>query len=346
MRLKNDTTTERERNVIERQVNHLIRLVDDLLDVSRITSGKVQLKKQWIELSNIVNRAIEMASPLLEQRKHSLILKIAPAGLEICVDAERMAQAVSNLLTNAAKYTELGGEISISARQRKDCIELTVRDTGIGIDPQLLPQIFDLFTQGSQPLDRSQGGLGLGLTIVRSLVQMHGGTVEARSDGPDKGSEFTIRLPVPTAVPDHTTNAPARFVPQTPPIPNQRYILIVDDNEDAADTLKTSLEAAGHVVHVAHDGPSALKLAGEIIPDVAVLDIGLPVMDGYELARQLRAQRGLTQLPLIAISGYGQDSDQLRSKAAGFQAHLVKPVDPDQIELMLRGTRNFEKRRN
>jgi PAS domain S-box-containing protein len=341
MRLKNDSATERERIVIERQVNHLIRLVDDLLDVSRITSGKVQLKKQWIELSNIVNRAIEMASPLLEQRKHNLILKIAPAGFEIYVDAERMAQAVSNLLTNAAKYTEPGGEISVIVRQRKDGIELKVRDTGIGIDPQLLPQIFDLFTQGSQPLDRSQGGLGLGLTIVRSLVQMHGGNVEARSEGPGKGSEFVIRLPVPVVPHNHAAGTQSRFIPQTPPTPNRRYILVVDDNEDAADTLKTSLEAAGHVVHVAHDGPSALKLAGEIIPDVAVLDIGLPVMDGYELARQLRAQRGLAQLPLIAISGYGQESDQIRSRAAGFQAHLVKPVDPGQIELMLRGTGNL-----
>jgi PAS domain S-box-containing protein len=340
MRLKNDTVTERERSVIERQVNHLIRLVDDLLDVSRITSGKVQLKKQWIELSNIVNRAIEMASPLLEQRKHSLVLKIAPAGFELHVDAERMAQAVSNLLTNAAKYTETGGEISIIARQAKDWIELCIRDNGMGIDPQLLPQIFDLFTQGTQPLDRSQGGLGLGLTIVRSLVQMHGGNVEARSEGAGKGSEFIIRLPLPTASHHRVSSQPPRFVPQPAPIPNRRYILIVDDNEDAADTLKTSLEAAGHVVHVAHDGPSALKLAEEIIPDVAVLDIGLPVMDGYELARQLRAQRGLTRLPLIAISGYGQDSDQVRSKAAGFQAHLVKPVDPDQIELMLRNARN------
>ncbi len=340
MRLKNDTLTERERNVIERQVNHLIRLVDDLLDVSRITSGKVQLKKQWIELSNIVNRAIEITSPLLEQRKHSLVLKIAPAGFDLYVDAERMAQAVSNLLTNAAKYTEPGGEISITVRQRRDWIELSVRDTGMGIDPQLLPQIFDLFTQGSQPLDRSQGGLGLGLTIVRSLVQMHGGNVEARSEGAGKGSEFIIRLPPPTVSHNQASSQPVRFTPQSPSIPNPRYILIVDDNEDAADTLKISLEAAGHVVHVAHDGPSELKLAEEVIPDVAVLDIGLPVMDGYELARQLRAQRGLTQLPLIAISGYGQDSDQIRSKAAGFQAHLVKPVDPDQIELMLRNTRN------
>jgi signal transduction histidine kinase/ActR/RegA family two-component response regulator len=340
MRLKNDQTTERERNVIERQVNHLIRLVDDLLDVSRITSGKVQLKKQWIELSTIVNRAIETVSPLLEQRKHSLIVKIPTSGCEINVDAERMAQVVSNLLTNAAKYTEIGGEIRISVQQGKEWIELVVSDSGMGINPQLLPQVFDLFTQGSQPLDRSQGGLGLGLTIVRSLVMMHGGTVEAQSAGPGKGSKFTIRLPFDATARPQKPPAAHRRVPQPPDVRDKRYILIVDDNEDAADTLKISLEAAGHVVHVAHDGPSALKLAGEIAPDVAVLDIGLPVMDGYELARQLRTQRGLTQLPLIAISGYGQDSDQHRSKAAGFDAHLVKPVDPEQIETLLRNTKN------
>jgi PAS domain S-box-containing protein len=339
MRLKNDKTTERERNVIERQVNHLIRLVDDLLDVSRITSGKVQLKKQWIELSNIVNRAIETVSPLLEQRKHSLQLEVPSTGCEIYVDAERMAQVVSNLLTNAAKYTETDGKISIRAQQNKEWIELAVSDTGMGINSQLLPQVFDLFTQGSQPLDRSQGGLGLGLTIVRSLVTMHGGTVEAHSAGQGKGSKFTIRLPFDANARPRKAKTPARRAAQTPAGHDKRYILIVDDNEDAADTLKISLEAAGHVVHVAHDGPSALKLAGEIAPDVAVLDIGLPVMDGYELARQLRTQQGLTQLPLIAISGYGQDSDQHRSRAAGFDAHLVKPVDPEQIESLLRNTK-------
>jgi CheY-like chemotaxis protein/anti-sigma regulatory factor (Ser/Thr protein kinase) len=247
---------------------------------------------------------------------------------------------VSNLLTNAAKYTETGGEITVSASQKKEWLELVVSDTGMGINQQLLPQIFDLFTQGSQPLDRSQGGLGLGLTIVRSLVTMHGGTVEAQSPGSGKGSKFTIRLPFDAAARPQKAKTSTRRVTQPPAGRDKRYILIVDDNEDAADTLKISLEAAGHVVQVAHDGPSALKLAGETAPDVAVLDIGLPVMDGYELARQLRAQQGLARLPLIAISGYGQDSDQNRSKAAGFDAHLVKPVDPEQIESLLRGTKS------
>ena len=325
---------ERERDVIERQVNHLVRLVDDMLDISRITSGKVELKKERVELAEIVAKAIELASPLIEQRRHHLSVNVPALGLVVRVDPARLAQVISNLLTNSAKYSDRGCQISLLGERVDDQVVLHVRDTGIGIAPAVLPTIFDLFTQERQSLDRSRGGLGLGLAIVRSLVRAHGGEVEARSEGAGHGSEFIVRLP---ALETHvragatTTMNVVRSLVATHP----RRVLVVDDNEDAAEMLGDSLEAIGHIIRVAHDGAAALRLVEEFVPEVALLDIGLPAMDGYELAKRLQDHPELKQLRLVAITGYGQDSDRTQSKAAGFAAHMVKPINVDRVHALI-----------
>jgi signal transduction histidine kinase/CheY-like chemotaxis protein len=338
MRLRPDSTAERERTVIERQVKHLTRLVDDLLDVSRIARGRVELKRARVNLAEVVARAIEMASPLIELRRLDMQVHVPHDGLDIDGDALRLAQAVSNLLSNAAKYTEPGGLITIAAERTADDVVLTVRDTGIGIAPELLPRIFDLFVQGGQNLDRSQGGLGLGLGIVRGLIGMHGGTVSAHSDGLGRGSEFVIRLPGSTA-----PGSEAGDPPPAGPVhasaadgAGDCRVLVVDDNEDAAEMMRTALTVRGYQVRVAHDGPGALRTAIGFQPHVALLDIGLPVMDGYELAGRLRQLPGLDRLYLIAVTGYGQDADRRRSRAAGFDRHLVKPLDLEVLEGALR----------
>ena len=333
MKLRGEPGSERERTVIERQVSHLTRLVDDLLDVSRIARGKVELKTDIVEMAEIVAKAIEMASPLVEQRLHTMTVDVPRRGLRVDGDATRLSQVVSNLLTNAAKYTPPGGDISIRAAHVGDQIVLTVRDSGIGISPDVLPGIFDLFVQERQALDRSQGGLGIGLTIVRSLVERHGGSVSARSDGPGKGSEFTVRLPAARTVDDIVDPAAAGPMPEpaVPPLAAAR-VLVVDDNQDGAAMLAAVLAGRGYDTRVAHDAPTALRVAAEFSPHVAFLDIGLPVMDGYELAAHLREIPGLAGLHLIALTGYGQESDRRRARDAGFHHHLVKPVDLGALE--------------
>ena len=322
MQLRGSSVGEREREVIERQVAHLVRLVDDLLDLSRITRGKLGLKKQRIHLPDAIHKAIEMASPLLEERHHEMEVHVTP-GLWVLGDPHRLAQVFSNLLCNAAKYTEPRGRITVRADRDEGAVVVSIQDNGIGIRPDLLPQVFDLFVQGQRRVERAQGGLGLGLSLVKSLVTMHGGRVAAHSDGPGAGSRFEVRLPlarplegqVPTEV-------------RTAPRPASRQVgrvLVVDDNPDAADLLAEALEACGYQVAVSHDGPGALLAAREFQPEVGVLDIGLPVMDGYELARRLREQ--MPGVRLVALTGYGQDADRRRSHEAGFAAHLVKPVD-------------------
>ncbi len=339
MRLRGADTVEKERAVIERQAQHLVRLVDDLLDVSRITKGKVELKKQRIELAAVVANAIEMASPLLEQRKHDLDVRVPKRGLAVEADPARLAQVISNLVTNAAKYTESGGQITITADRTGDQVGLKVRDNGIGIAPEMLPRVFEMFVQERQALDRSQGGLGLGLSIVSSLMALHGGTVEVRSDGRNRGSEFAIRLPAAVAQAEPVVGSDS--VERLAAILGRgerdgRRILVVDDNEDAADLLAQVLETMGNMTRIAHDGPAALRIADEFAPDVALLDIGLPVMDGYELARRLRAQPGRDGLHLVAVTGYGQDNDKRAAKEAGFDAHLVKPVNIDRLKDLIR----------
>jgi signal transduction histidine kinase/DNA-binding response OmpR family regulator len=331
MRLKGAEGTVRERTIIERQVRHLVSLVDDLLDVSRITRGKVLLHKERVEIGDVIAKAIEMASPLLEQQQHALTLEVPRHGVAVDGDAPRLAQVISNLLANAAKYTPPAGLIKVQAGLEEDQVVVSVRDTGIGIDPEVLPHIFDPFTQAPQAMDRARGGLGLGLAIVRSLVSLHGGTVEARSEGRGRGAELVVKLPVARGAPAPAAT-PARH---DEPLRMGLRVLVVDDNEDAARVLAETLEHLGCLVRYAIDPLSALDIAVELDPDVALLDIGLPVMDGFELAGHFQAHPRLRRTRLIAVTGYGQDRDRARSAAAGFEAHLVKPIDVDILRSAL-----------
>ena len=327
---------ERERTVIERQVGHLTRLVDDLLDVSRIARGKVELKKALVEVADVVVKAIELATPLLDQRTHALDVDV-PRRLWVRGDAIRLSQVVSNLLTNAAKYTPPGGRITVRATEEGGEIVIRVRDTGIGIAPNVLPLVFDLFVQERQAIDRSQGGLGLGLTIVRNLVEGHGGTVSAHSDGPGTGSEFVVRLPranVPVEL-EVPAGVEAASESVMSPCETALRILVVDDSVDGAEMLAAALSAKGYKTQVAFDAPAALRIAAEFRPAIAFLDIGLPVMDGYELAACLRGLPELNGIKLFAVTGYGQESDRQRTREAGFDHHFTKPVDLDAIETVL-----------
>jgi len=315
----------REIEVIERQVDHVVRLVDDLLDVSRITRGRLQLDRAHVSLAAVASKGVEIASPLLEERSHRLSLDVA-AGLLVDGDEVRLAQVVANLVTNAAKYTPPGGRIDVRGWREDGAVVLSVRDDGAGIAPEALEHVFDPFMQGPRTLDRAQGGLGIGLTLVRSLVEAHGGAVSASSEGLGKGSEFVVRLPA--------VNEPACRAEAVRPARRRRRtarpqrVLVVDDNHDAADALADLLRALGHEAAVAYDGPQAIEAADRFEPDVAVLDIGLPVMDGYELAKRLRQGRPVR---LVAVTGYGQAHDRDVARAAGFECHFVKPVEPDAL---------------
>ena len=334
MSLRGGDRLEHERKVIERQVKHMVRLVDDLLDVSRITRGKVNLEREPVEIASVIADAIEIASPLLEQGRHQFETQVPRHGLVVLADRQRLTQVMSNLLTNAAKYTEAGGRIEVVAERAGDRITVRVKDSGIGIAADMLPRIFDLFVQEEQTIERARGGLGLGLTIVKNLVAMHDGTVTAHSAGLGHGSEFVVELP---AAGPQSIATPLSVPAVVPPTvgDGQGRVLIVDDNEDAADLLSMVLEAHGFTTRVAHDGPSALEIAQEFRPQTALLDIGLPVMDGFELARRLRADRDHAGLRLIALTGYGQDTDRQRSKEAGFDHHLVKPIDVKTVVELL-----------
>lgn len=335
MQMKAGDTLPRERALIERQVRHVVRLVDDLLDVSRITRGKIDLKRQPLKVGEIISKAMEVGSPLLEQRRHRVTTSIEP-GLVVDGDEHRMTQIVGNLLTNAAKYTEPGGYIDISAAQRDGGVSLRIRDTGMGMGPELLPRVFELFVQGERTMDRAQGGLGLGLTIVKNLVMLHGGRVHAESEGPGRGSTFTVWLPLSEQ--QHRPAAEAALTLPTharAPRPTGRRLLLVDDNREAVEALAEGLESFGYTVEVAFDGPSGIEAAMRQPPELALLDIGLPILDGYELARRLRELPGLEGAPFVALTGYGQESDRQRAYEAGFQEHLVKPVDIWQLKELL-----------
>lgn len=333
MKARAPEALERERAVIERQVQHMIRLVDDLLDVARITRGKVVLRRERVELGRVVAAAVEVASPLLEQRRHRLTVAVPARGLPVMADVHRITQVVSNLLTNAAKYTDPGGLIEVSAERAGEDVSLAVRDHGIGIAAALLPRVFEQFVQGERALDRAQGGLGLGLSIARSLVLMHGGTIRATSEGSGRGSEFTVTLPLDRSKPITEAHGVAEASSQSAATEARRHarVLVIDDNTDAADLLAEALRIDGHEVRLAYDGPSGLRAAEEFHPEVAFVDIGLPVMDGYEVAQRLRQASNGKALTLVAVTGYGQESDRDRSLAAGFDRHLVKPVDLDQV---------------
>jgi PAS domain S-box-containing protein len=327
MRMRGEPGALREREIIERQVDHLVRLVDDLMDISRITRGQIALVCERVDLAQPLHKALEMARPLLEQRRHALTVEIAsmPAWEG---DPMRLAQVVANLLTNAARYTDPGGQVALRACADGPAhVRIGVADNGIGMTTALRSQVFELFFQGKRNIDRAEGGLGIGLALVKSIVEAHGGTVEAFSPGLGQGSEFVVRLPL------RGMQAPAAPAPAPAQLGQavRRRIMLVDDNVDGALTLARLLAAHGHEVRVFHDPVAALDAVDDFLPELAVLDIGLPVLDGYELARRLRMRLGGHPCRLIALTGYGQEADRARSGAAGFERHLVKPINPDVV---------------
>lgn len=313
---------------VERQVRHLTRLVDDLLDISRITQGIIELRRAPVRLERVIAHAVEAVDPLIRQKQHTVAIVSSRKPLTVDGDPERLVQCVSNILTNAAKYTPPLGEIRVESREERGSAVVTVSDNGVGISTQLLPKVFDLFVQGERTLDRAQGGLGVGLTIVRRLVEMHGGSIAARSAGVNQGASFEIRLPL-----IHETRSSEAAAPAERPRP--RRILVVDDNADGADMLAMLLKLDGHEVETALSGLDALERVQSFRPDLAVLDIGLPGLDGYEVARRIRASEVGDAIRLIAITGYGRQSDRERARAAGFAAHLVKPVEYSDLQRVL-----------
>ncbi len=331
------------RAVIERQTKHLVRLVDDLLDVSRMVRGQIILQRRPVDLAEVVQMAVETSRPLIRLRKHHLTVQLPEHPLRLEADLTRIAQVLSNLLNNAAKYTDDGGQIRLEAEREGAFVAIRVRDTGLGIAPGLMPHVFDLFTQADRTLDRAEGGLGIGLTLVKRLVEMHGGNVEARSEGLGRGAEFIVRLPVldsqsevraDIAEPTHevTTAVPTRSL----------RILVVDDNVDAADSIAMLLSMEGHETHTVNTARAALLAAPVFKPEVVLLDIGLPEMDGYEVARRLRSPQASQRMRLVAVTGYGQAADRRRAQAAGFDEHMVKPVEPTVLQEFLRSVQADE----
>jgi signal transduction histidine kinase len=317
--------------MLERQVNNMVRLVDDLMDVSRITRDLIELRREPVELADIVTAAVETAKPIVEAGKHELTVNVPSEPLILEADPVRLTQALANLLNNAAKYTERGGQIWLSARREGARVVVSVRDTGVGIPTAMLPKVFELFTQLDRTYSRTQGGLGIGLTLVKRLVEMHGGEVEAYSEGPGRGSEFVVRLPLASGPPiAHVSTTPEAAV-------MQRRILVVDDNRDAADSLGMLLQVQGADVHVVHDGPAALAALPTYRPSVVLLDIGMPGMDGYEVARRMRQQLNGEEVTLIALTGWGQDQDRRLSEEAGIDFHLIKPIDYEALLGLLAG---------
>lgn len=324
-----DPVLQQAESIIERKVRHMSRLVDDLFDMARISRGRVALRLELAEMSVLVWRSVESVRPNIDERGHHLTVTMPPDSVWLQADPVRLEQVFVNLLDNAAKYTDPGGHIWVTGRREGDQGVVSVRDSGAGIAPELLPRVFEVFAQGQQTLDRSRGGLGIGLALARTLVEMHGGTIEAHSEGSDRGSEFVVRLPVASPPTEGSVELDA----------SEREtavfrILVVDDHVDSADTLAMFLQLQGHEVQVAYSGPDAVKAARAQRPDVTFLDIGLPGMDGYEVARQLREHRLVGRI-LVALTGYGQDSDKERTRLAGFDYHLVKPVDPTKVQELL-----------
>ncbi len=317
------------RDIVERQVKHMTRLIDDLVDVARLTQGKITLKKERVELATVVDDAVELARPIIAERGHHLTIDLPREAALLNGDGVRLSQALGNLLTNAAKYTQPGGEIELKGSYSAGEINIVVRDNGIGIAPDMLPLVFDLFTQSERTLDRAQGGLGIGLALVKRLIELHGGQVAARSAGIGQGSEFVIRLPMSHDTGERfevTKEAVIASAEKT-----ARRILVVDDNEDSAEVTAILLRLDGHQVTVANSGRAAIEQIPTVLPDILLLDIGLPEMDGYELARYLRNLPETRDAVFIALTGYGRPDDREHSKAAGYDHHLVKPIEPEEL---------------
>ncbi len=322
---------ERTRGMMERQLTQMVHIVDDLLDMSRISQGKLQLRRDRVKLKEVLNTALETSRPIIEAGGHKLSVVLPVEPIFVDADATRLGQVFSNLLNNAAKYSEREGRIELKAEVRGREVEVRIADAGVGIPQEMLPKIFEMFSQVDRSLEKSQGGLGIGLTLVKRLTEMHGGSVEASSSGPGMGSEFVVRLPVDLSEPQRQpieSNGP-------PPPRARRRILIADDNLDAAESLMELLQILGNDVRVANDGMEAVHAAGELKPDVILLDIGMPNLNGYEACRRIREQTWSEKTVLIALTGWGQDEDRRRSSEAGFDHHLVKPVDLTALQKLL-----------
>lgn len=330
------------KEVIGRQVQQMVRMVDDLLDVSRITRGKIALQNEPVDMATVVAAAVETSRPLIDSKRHHLTVTLPPEPVRSHGDPTRLAQVIANLLNNAAKYTEEGGRIWLTVEREQGEILVRVRDTGVGVPQEMLGHIFDLFAQVDRSLDRSQGGLGIGLTLARRLIELHGGRVEVRSAGPGTGSEFIVHL-AELAASNSSVAAADEGLTRSGQLPALRT-LIIDDNVDGAESLKILLQAKGLNVRTAYDGPEGLAAAEEFRPEVVLLDIGLPKMDGYEVARRLRRQTDSDLSLLVAVSGYGQDVDRQLSRQAGFDLHLVKPVSPEVLDDLLRSARDAVER--
>jgi CheY-like chemotaxis protein/two-component sensor histidine kinase len=324
---------------MERQVGHMVRLMDDLLDLARISRGRIALRFERVEVASVVHQAVESVRPLCDSMGHELTLALPPHPVELDGDATRLAQVVSNLVNNACKYTPRGGRVWLTVTEEPSAtsrpgVVISVRDTGVGLPADQLPRVFDAFTHADTSLERTGGGLGIGLTLVKTLVQLHGGSVEARSSGVGRGSEFVVRLPRAGDAPQPTPARPA--APELSPATSApRRILVVDDNRDSAESLAMLLELHGHRAFRAHDGPEALDAATSLRPDVVLLDIGLPTLNGYETARRIQERLGHAKPLLVALTGWGQEEDRRRSEEAGFHAHIVKPVDYRALEKIL-----------
>lgn len=320
------------REVIERQVTNLTRLVSDLLQISRVATGQIKLRPETVDMRQIVQHGLQTARPLIDRQRHQVLLKLPEEPVWVHVDPTRLEEVVVNLLTNAAKYTDEGGRIELILDGEPDRTILRVRDSGMGIAAELLPRIFDLFTQAERSIDRSQGGLGIGLSLVKRLVELHGGTVTANSAGLGEGSEFIVSMPL-AAAPDLAP--PSGVVGQATQSARGLRVLVVDDNIDGCKMLAHFLRHQGYAVQTAYTGTAGLQTAETWRPDAILLDIGLPGLDGYAIARRIRADSALKNITLIALTGYGQDSDIQLAREAGFDAHLVKPVDPTVVEKLL-----------
>ena len=320
------------RSTMERQLSQLVRLVDDLIDVSRITRNKLELRKERVELASVIEQAVETCRPLAESNEHEVTVTLPPKSIQLNGDPVRLSQIFSNLINNACKYTEPGGRVWLTTDRQGSDVLISVKDNGTGIPPEMLPRIFEMFTQADRTLERSQGGLGIGLTLVKQLVEMHDGTVEALSDGPGLGSEFVVRLPIFVELHDaKRTPIPTSAVQSTPP----RRVLVVDDNRDSAASLALLLKITGNETLVACDGLEAIEAAEQFHPDMVLLDIGLPKMNGFDACRHIREQAWGKNMVLVALTGWGQEEDRIKSKDAGFDHHLIKPVEFDTLMRML-----------